>query len=90
MKKTVEKPIPTIQKEIEEVENLIEEQLLINQKIKKKRQILIAVMFSIVIVAVISSKIYNSSVYDKKIEEYRTYTESRIEGYEQFLESINE
>ena len=90
MKKTVEKPISTIQKEIEEVENLIEEQLLINQKIKKKRQILIAVMFCIVIVAVISSKIYNSSVYDKKIEEYRTYTESRIEGYEQFLESINE
>lgn len=90
MKKRVEKPIPIIEREIEELENLIEEQLLINQKIKKKRLTLIAVMFSISIVAVISFKIYISSVYDKKIEEYRTYTESRIEEYEQFLDSINE
>lgn len=90
MKKSVEKSIPVMQREIEEFENCIEEQFIINQNIKKKRRTLIVVMFFIVVVAVTSFKIYISSVYDKKIEEYRIYTESRIEEYEQFLDSINE
>lgn len=66
MKNKVEKPIPVIQEEIEEFVNRIEEQIPINKKNKRNRWILIAVTFVVVIVAVIASKIYFSSVYDKK------------------------
>lgn len=90
MKNKVEKPIPVMQEEIEEFVNRIEEQITINKKIKRNRWILITVTFAIVTVAVIASKIYFSSVYDKRLEEYHTYTENKIEEYEQALDSMNE
>lgn len=82
------KNISDIQREIEEYESRIEEQVLINTKAKKKRRILLAVIIFAYIIAIVSSKIYFSYSYEKKIEEYRMYTEERIEEYEEFLESI--
>ncbi len=82
------KSLPVIQQETEELEKLIEEQIPINRKFKKKKRIFLAVTLFLVVGAVASFLFYNYSAYNRKLDNYRNEADQRIAEYEEFFDSL--
>ena len=81
------KPLPVIEQETEELEKLIEEQIPINRKFKKKKRIFLAVTLLLVVGAAASFLFYNYSVYNRKLDNYRNEADQRIAEYEEFFDA---
>lgn len=82
------KPLPVIEQETEELEKLIEEQIPINRKFKKKKRFFLAVTLFLVVGAVASFLFYNYSVYNRKLDNYRNEADQRIAEYEEFFDGV--
>lgn len=82
------KPLPVIQQETEELEMLIEKQISINRKFKKKKRIFLAITLFLVVGAVVSFLFYNTSDYNRKLDNYRKEAEQRIAEYEDFFDAM--
>lgn len=82
------KPLPVIEQETEELEKLIEEQIPINRKFKKKKRIFLAVTLFLVVGAAASFLFYNYSSYNRKLDNYRNEADQRIAEYEEFFDAL--
>lgn len=80
--------IPTMVRDINELENNTQKLQLANRKVKKNRLILITVLFVMTTLACVSFKLVVSNTFDNKVAEYRLDTEEQINEYKQFIDSV--